>query len=103
MSITCLPSAFACQSESASAKVCPLPWMQKSTWLVVPPNAAAVWPDSTSSIVTVPPKGMSRCVCGSTPPGRRYLPRASMTRSASMSSDSPISVTRSPSMKTSAT
>ena len=25
--------------------------MQKSTWQVVPPNAAAVWPDSTSSIV----------------------------------------------------
>ena len=103
MSITCLPSAFACQSASASAKVWPLPWMQKSTWLVVPPNAAAVWPDSTSSIVTVPPNGMSRCVCGSTPPGRRYLPLASITRSASMSSDSPISVTRSPSMKTSAT
>ena len=28
--------------------------MTKSTWQVVPPNAAAVWPDSTSSIVTVP-------------------------------------------------
>ena len=75
MSITCLPSAFACQSASASAKVWPLPWMQKSTWQVVPPNAAAVWPDSTSSIVTVPPNGMSRCVCGSTQPGSTYLPR----------------------------
>ena len=56
--------------------------MQKSTWLVVPPNAAAVWPDSTSSIVVVPPNGMSRCVCGSTPPGSTYLPVASMTLSA---------------------
>ena len=71
--------------------------MMKSTWQVVPPNAAEVWPDSTSSIVTVPPKGMSRCVCGSTAPGRTYLPVASITLSAWTSSDSPISVMRSPS------
>ena len=77
--------------------------MQKSTWQVVPPNAAAVWPDSTSSIVIVPPNGMSRCVCGSMQPGRRYLPAASITVSAARSSDSPISVIRSSSMKTSAT
>ena len=56
--------------------------MMKSTWQVVPPNAAEVWPDSTSSIVTVPPNGMSRCVCGSTPPGSTYLPPASITLSA---------------------
>ena len=80
MSISCLPSAFACQSSSASAKVWPCAWMQKSTWQVVPPNAAAVWPDSTSSIVTVPPNGMSRCVCGSTQPGSTYFPRASIVR-----------------------
>ena len=67
--------------------------MMKSTWVVVPPKAAAVWPDSTSSIVTVPPKGMSRCVCGSTRPGRTYLPLASITLSALTSSDSPISET----------
>ena len=54
--------------------------MQKSTWQVVPPRAAARWPDSTSSIVVVPPNGMSRCVCGSTAPGRTYLPDASITR-----------------------
>ena len=71
--------------------------MMKSTWQVVPPNAAEVWPDSTSSIVTVPPKGMSRWVCGSTAPGRTYLPVASITLSAWTSSDSPISVMRSPS------
>jgi hypothetical protein len=75
----------------------------KSTWHVVPPNAAEVWPDSTSSIVVVPPNGMSRCVCGSTHPGRTYFPDASITLSACMSSDSPIREIRSPSMKTSAT
>ena len=77
--------------------------MQKSTWQVVPPNAAAVWPDSTSSIVTVPPNGMSRCVCGSMQPGSTYLPVASITVSAALSSDSPIREIRSPSMNTSAT
>ena len=77
--------------------------MKKSTWQVVPPKAAAVWPDSTSSIVVVPPNGMSRCVCGSTQPGRTYFPAASITRSASTSSDSPISVIRSSSTKTSPT
>ena len=77
--------------------------MMKSTWQVVPPNAAAVWPDSTSSIVTVPPNGMSRCVCGSTQPGSTYFPVASITRSASTSRDSPISEIRSSSTKTSPT
>ena len=62
MSITCLPVAFERQSSKAAAKDWPCPWMMKSTWQVVPPNAAAVCPDSTSSIVTVPPNGMSRCV-----------------------------------------
>ena len=74
MSITCLPSAFDRQSSSAAANVWPCGWMTKSTWQVVPPNAAAVCPDSTSSIVTVPPNGMSRCVCGSMQPGSTYLP-----------------------------
>ncbi len=69
MSISCLPSAFAFQDASESVKDVPGAWMQKSTWVVVPPRAAARWPDSTSSTVTVPPKGMSRCVCGSTAPG----------------------------------
>ena len=41
-SISCLPSRLACQVSSASAKLCPLPWMQKSMWQVVPPNAAEV-------------------------------------------------------------
>ena len=80
-------------SSSASANVWPCAWMQKSTWQVVPPNAAAVWPDSKSSIVTVPPKGMSRCVCGSTQPGSTYLPVASIVWSAGRRrATSPISV-----------
>ncbi len=103
MSITCLPSAFPRQSSSAAAKVCPCGWMTKSTWQVVPPNAADVWPDSTSSIVTVPPKGMSRCVCGSTHPGRTYFPDASIVLSACVSSDSPMREIRSSSTNTSAT
>ena len=77
--------------------------MQKSTWVVVPPKAAAVWPDSKSSIVVSPRHGMSRCVCGSTPPGSTYFPEASITRSACTSSDSPTIVTVSSSTKTSAT
>jgi hypothetical protein len=97
MSITCLPFAFPRHSSKASANDEPCGWMMKSTWHVVPPKAAAIWPDSTSSMVVVPPNGMSRCVCGSTQPGRTYLPVASMTLSASTSSDSPISETRSPS------
>ena len=103
MSISCLPSAFDFQSASASPKLVPGAWMQKSTWHVVPPRAAARWPDSTSSIVVVPPNGMSRCVCGSTAPGRTYLPEASTTVSAARSSDSPIREIRSSSTKMSAT
>ena len=103
LSMIALPSRFSCQPASASANDWPWPWMQKSTWHVVPPNAAAVCPEVTSSIVTVPPNGMSRCVCGSIAPGSTSLPVASITRSASTSSDAPISEIRSPSMKTSAT
>ena len=102
-SITCFPSRFACQPSSASANVWPWPWMQKSTCVVVPPNAAAVCPDSKSSIVTVPPNGMSRCVCGSTAPGSTYFPDASITLSAWTSSASPMREIRSSSANTSPT
>ena len=47
--------------------------MQKSTWHVVPPKAADTVPEVKSSSVTVPPKGMSRCVCGSIAPGKHVL------------------------------
>ena len=59
--MTCLPSASRATVERL-ANDCPGVWMQKSTWHVVPPNAAAVCPEVTSSIVTVPPNGMSRWV-----------------------------------------
>jgi len=36
---------------------------------VVPPNAAAIVPDSKSSADVVPPNGMSRWVWQSMPPG----------------------------------
>ena len=42
LSMMAFPSRFPCQISSASPNDCPLPWMQKSTWVVVPPNAAAV-------------------------------------------------------------
>ena len=42
LSMIALPSRFSCQPASASANDWPFPWMQKSTWHVVPPNAAAV-------------------------------------------------------------
>jgi hypothetical protein len=53
MSITCFPFALLRQSSIASLNVEPGGWMMKSTWHVVPPKAAAVCPDSTSSIVVV--------------------------------------------------
>jgi hypothetical protein len=76
----------------------PRDWMAKSIWHVVPPKAHEVCPDSKSSAVMVPPNGMSKWVCGSMQPGSTYLPSASITRSASTSSDSPISVIVSSSM-----
>ena len=75
--------------------------MAKSTMVVVPPNAAAMVPDSKSSADVVPPKGMSMCVCTSMPPGSTYLPLASMTLSAGMVSAVPMVVIRSPSTNTS--
>ena len=37
-------------------------------------EAQEVCPDWKSSAVTVPPNGMSKCVCGSMQPGRTYFP-----------------------------
>src|SRR5687768_11507781 len=45
---------------------------------------------------------MSRCVCGSTAPGRTNFPDASITRSASTSNDAPMREICSPSTSTSA-
>ena len=56
--------------------------MAKSIRVVVPPKAAARVPVSKSSLEVVPPKGMSRCVCTSMPPGSSSMPEASITRSA---------------------
>ena len=75
--------------------------MAKSTIVVVPPNAAAMVPDSKSSAEVVPPNGMSMWVWTSMPPGRTYLPLASMTLSAGMVSAEPIVVIFSPSTRTS--
>jgi hypothetical protein len=50
-------------------------------------------PEVKSSHVVVPPKNISMCVCGSIAPGITYLPAASITLSASKSSDWPIVVT----------
>src|SRR5437667_7728601 len=56
--------------------------MAKSMSVVVRPNQAALWPVSKSSLEVVPPKGMSRCVWASMPPGSSNMPEASMTRPA---------------------
>ena len=77
--------------------------MQKSITVVVPPNAAETVPDVKSSHVVVPPKNISMCVCGSIAPGITYFPDASITLSATTSSDSPISVTEPLSTKMSPT
>ncbi len=46
--------------------------------VVVPPKAAARVPVSKSSALVVPPKGMSRWVCTSMPPGMTMQPLASI-------------------------
>ena len=81
-SMTDLPSARPIQSSRACRIVLPRYWIAKSTMLVVPPNAAAIVPDSKSSADVVPPNGMFRCVWTSMPPGITYCPDASMVSSA---------------------
>src|ERR1035441_7402541 len=75
-------SAFFHQMSSASRIFMPRAWMAKSIRVVVPPKAAARVPVSKSSLEVVPPKGMSRCVWTSIPPGSSSMPDASITRSA---------------------
>src|SRR5580693_5086886 len=77
-----LPSALACHLSSVASSEVPLAWTAKSMIVVVPPQAAARVPVSKVSTEEVPPNGISMCVCTSIPPGRTYLPVASMTRSA---------------------
>ena len=60
--------------------------------LVVPPQAAAVVPDSKVSLASVPPNGSSKWVCASMPPGTTYLPVASMTVSTLPARSWPSSV-----------
>src|SRR6187455_969053 len=85
-----LPWAFFDQVSKASCSRSPRYWMAKSTMVVVPPNAAAMVPDSKSSADVVPPKGMSRCVWTSMPPGSTYFPVPSITRSACIAIDEDI-------------
>jgi hypothetical protein len=66
-----LPSAFFHHVSSAVRIFVPRAWMAKSTIVVVPPMAAARVPVSKSSAELDPPKGMSRCVCASMPPGKQ--------------------------------
>src|SRR5215470_519978 len=56
--------------------------MAKSISVVVPPNSAARVPVSKSSALVVPPKGISRCVCTSMPPGITSFPAASIKSDA---------------------
>src|SRR5690242_470646 len=77
--------------------------MAKSMSVVVPPKAAAMVPVSKSSALVVPPKGMSRWVWTSMPPGMSSRLVASMTRVAfSAESCAATALTRSPEMPTSA-
>src|SRR6478736_927533 len=50
-----------------------------STIVVTPPQAAPIVPVSNVSLASVPPKGNSKWVCTSIPPGITYLPAASIT------------------------
>src|ERR1035438_2372814 len=98
-----LPSAFFHQTSRASRMRAPRGWMAKSTMVVVPPKAAARVPVRKSSALIVPPKGMSRWVWQSMPPGRTYMPVASMTLAAELAGMAArTSLMSSPSMRTSA-
>ncbi len=78
--------------------------MAKSISVVVPPKAAAMVPVSKSSALVVPPKGISRCVCTSIPPGITKHPAASTTLPAfSIGSCAPMAETLWPPTPTSAT
>ena len=71
--------------------------------MVVPPASAAAWPDAKSSTVTAPMKGISRCVCGSMPPGSTSSPVALRMRAPGGAlSPRPTAAMRSPSSSTSA-
>src|SRR4026207_1570355 len=97
-----LPSAFDIQGSHAWRIAPPRPWTPTSTRVVVPPNAAAIVPDSKSSAEVVPPNGMSRWVCTSMPPGMTYLPPASMPVSPGAAFRStPTAAIFSPSIRTS--
>ena len=67
---TLCPPPSSCHVSSALCSESPLVCNAKSTIVVVPPIAAAAVPLAKSSAVTVPPNGMSRCVCGSMKPGK---------------------------------
>src|SRR5438309_2623901 len=100
---TCaLPAALASQRSYPAWRLSPASWIAKSTIVVVPPQAAAAVPVSKSSAENVPPKGMSRWVCASMPPGITYRPDASITVSAPASRPRPTAATDSPSTSTSA-
>src|SRR6185437_10459112 len=78
--------------------------MAKSISVVVPPNAAAIVPVSKSSALIVPPKGISRCVWTSIPPGITRHPAASTTLPAfSIGSCAPMAEILWPLTPTSAT
>src|SRR6266508_1802394 len=77
-----LPSAFSCHLSSVDSSDCTFGCTAKSTIVVVPPQAAAVVPVAKVSFDCVPPNGISMWVCTSMPPGRTYLPAASITESA---------------------
>src|SRR6185312_2233012 len=96
------PSALPHQVSSAVRILVPRDWMAKSTMVVVPPMAAAFVPDSKSSEEKVPPKGMSRWVWASTPPGRTRRPVASTISWPSGGMPERTSRMVAPSMRTSA-
>src|ERR1039458_5417916 len=98
-----LPSAFFHQTSRASRMRAPRGWMAKSTIVVVPPKAAARVPVRKSSAKVIDATGMSRWVWQSMPPGRTYMPVASMTLAAELAGMAArTSLMSSPSMRTSA-
>ena len=75
-----MPSALAIQMSRPSRSALPFGWTAKSTIVVVPPWAAAFVPLSKVSLAKVPPKGSSKWVWASMPPGTTYFPVASIVR-----------------------
>src|SRR3954453_21930395 len=82
-------SALPCQVSTASPNGPFGSWSGKATSIRGPPASPAAVPVSQLSAVTVPPNGMSMCVCPSMKPGISFAPETSITVAPSRGRSTP--------------